>query len=182
VTGTVAAIVLSWNDGERVLPFLHRLYELDVTPDHLVVVDNGSRDGTPDRIADALPRCEIVRLPENRGFAGAVNCGIQRALARNAEWIWLLNTDIVLPRDTLVMLTAAAREDRCGMAAPVLVESNGNVQSWGGGHVNMWTGIARHARSGGSPPHKRSGACLLRRAGMVREIGLLDESYILYWE
>ncbi len=183
MNGRVAAIVLSWNDSELVLPFLERLHALDPSPDHVIVVDNGSVDGSPGRIAAAFPACQILRLPDNRGFAGAANRGIEAALGGGTDWIWLLNTDLTLPCDALAVLAAAAASDpRCGMVAPVLIEADGAVQAWGGGRINLWTGESRHATSRTDSPHYLSGACLLLRAAMLRTVGAFDERYFFYWE
>lgn len=183
MSGSVAAVLLSWNDAERVARLLERLLTLRPAPDRVLIVDNGSSDGTADRIAAACGECEVLRLDDNHGFAGAANRGIERAIGSGAEWVWLLNTDLTLPDDTLAKLaTAAAADARCGMSAPVLVESDGNVQAWGGGRVSLWTGVSRHITSKDEQPHYLTGACLLMRASMLREIGLFDERYFFYWE
>ncbi|MBI5504951.1 MAG: glycosyltransferase family 2 protein [Deltaproteobacteria bacterium] len=183
MNGRIAAVVLSWNDADRVLAFLERLHELDLRPDRVIVVDNGSVDGSPDRIAAAFGTCQVVRLAENRGYAGGANAGIELAMSEGADWIWLLNTDLSLPSDVLSALARGAGDDpRCGMIAPVLVETDGSVQAWGGGRVNLWTGVSRHLTSKTEQPHYLSGACLLLRAAMLREVGLFDERYFFYWE
>ena len=73
----VTAVVLSWNDSDRVIALLDRLGTIDPAPDHVVVVDNGSSDAAPARIAGAFPAQEVIRLPTNCGFAAAVNRGIR---------------------------------------------------------------------------------------------------------
>ena len=179
----VVAVVLSWNDAHRVIALLERLATLDPAPDHVVVVDNGSADGAAGRIARAFPIHEIVCLDANRGFAAAANRGIERALARGAAWVWLLNTDLVLPVSALGSLRAAAEADaRFGMAGAVLTEADGSVQARGGGCVNLWTGASRHVVRAGQRCDYLSAACLLLRATMLRDTGLFDEGYFFYWE
>jgi len=181
--GEVVAVVLSWNDGDRVIALLDRLAALDPPPDHVVTIDNGSTDGSALRIAHAFPQHEHLRLDTNRGFAAAANCGIERAIVREATWVWLLNSDIVLPVGALAALRAAAEADeRCALAAATLLEPDGSIQARGGGRVNLWTGSCTHVVSPGETCDYLSAACLLLRVAALREIGLFDEDYFFYWE
>ena len=181
-TRPTIAVLLSWNDSDRVTAALRDLAASSAPPDHVVVVDNGSTDGSPERIEREFPGIDILRLRSNRGFAGGANAGIRRALERGAEWIWLLNTDIGLPADALARMRKAAVGERCGMVGAVLVNADGSVQALGGGRVSLRTGIARHERKRVDRCDYLSGACLLVRARMLREIGLFDERYFFYWE
>jgi GT2 family glycosyltransferase len=180
------AVVLSWNDAPRVTRLLRQLRASRVRPDAVVVVDNGSSDGSPATIAAAFPEHDVVRLDSNLGYAAAANVGLRRALDSGADWAWLLNTDIELPPDALACLLEAvatsARPVSVGMAAAVLVERDGRVQAYGGGRVSLRTGIAKHAARPVAHWDYFPGACLLVRARMLREVGLFDEGYFFYWE
>jgi hypothetical protein len=178
---STVAVVLCWNDSARVVALLGRLRALEVGPDAVVVVDNGSEAGHRARIEAAYPQHEVVRLGSNRGFAAAVNRGVERALAGGAEWVWLLNSDVELPANALAALRAVACEST-GMVGAVLIEGDGSVQAWGGGCVNVRTGSSRHAVSASDPPNYLSAACLLLRAAMLGGIGLFDEDFFFYWE
>lgn len=181
--GQVAAVVLSWNDADQVIALLERLRAIEPRPHRVVVVDNGSAGGVLSRIAATFPEHLCIGLAENSGFARAVNRGIEAALADGADWVWLLNTDLELPGAALGQLLAAAESDpRFGMSAALLVEADGRVQARGGGRVNLWTGTSRHVLSPRESCHYLTGACLLLRASMLREIGLFDENYFFYWE
>jgi GT2 family glycosyltransferase len=180
---TTVAVVLCWNDADRVLRLLAALAALEPAPDRIVVVDNGSTSGDADRIEAAFPAHDVARLASNRGFAAAANHGIELALALGASEVWLLNSDIELPRDALGLLLAVASGDsRCGMVAPVLTESGGRVQAYGGGRIGLWSGSSRHVRSAQERCDYLSAACLLLRAAMLRETGVFDEAYFFYWE
>lgn len=203
-------MVLGFDDADRVLALLRDLAGLAPRPQHIVLVDNGSRDGTPDRVEAAFPHVQVVRLGCNAGFAAAANVGIRRALASGSTAVWLLNSDLELPPDALGQLAAALEGPCVGMAAPVLVEDDGAVQAWGGGCVDLRNGMVRHLRGSArivprlvqrlAPrrgPHDArrrdrhdvahgpdylSGACLLLKAGMLQQVGLLDERYFFYFE
>ena len=201
--------MLGFDDADRVLALLRNLGGLAPRPQRIVLVDNGSRDGTPDRVSAAFPEVQVLRLGRNAGFAAAVNVGVRRALADGSTAVWLLNSDLQLPPDALGQLAAAQEDPRVGMAAPVLVEDGGAVQAWGGGCVDLESGMVRHLRDpapvlpsvlpsvaprratrdarrrdrdDAAGPDYLSGACLLLKAAMLQQVGLLDERYFFYFE
>lgn len=162
---------------------LGRLGRLDPAPGRVIVVDNGSDGDAAARIAAAFPEHCTIALPANVGFAAGANRGIERALAYGADQVWLLNSDLELPRDALALLQrAAAADPRCGMSAAVLRGVDGAPQAMGGGSVNLRTGMVRHVRSTDGRCDYLSGACLLLRAAMLREVGLFDENYFFSFE
>ena len=96
-------------DTERLLPTLFAQTYRDF---ELVAVDNRSEDGTRASLAAAQKLApvpmEIVASRENLGFTGGHNLGIERAVARGAEWVLVLNADVVLAPDYLEKLLADA--------------------------------------------------------------------------
>ncbi|HKO21554.1 MAG TPA: glycosyltransferase, partial [Candidatus Eisenbacteria bacterium] len=95
----VWAVVLAFNEWEATRECLTSLRALDPAPEHTLLVDNGSSDGTPDRARAEFPEVEVLALGENRLFAGGVNAGLKRALEAGAASVLLLNNDVVLERD-----------------------------------------------------------------------------------
>lgn len=179
----VTAVVLCWNDEDRVRALLDALARQRPAAPSVVVVDNGSRGEAAARIADAYPAHRVVALPCNAGFATAVNRGIDEALRGQAEWVWLLNTDLELPPGALASLLAeASRDAACGMVGASLHHRDGRQQARGGGRVNLWTGMVRHATDGAPRCDYLSGACLLLRVAMLRQTGVFDERYFFSFE
>src|SRR3974390_3338439 len=89
---TVAAVIPHWNRA-GLLPGLFETLKHQSRPfDRLILVDNGSTDGSP-ALAERLG-AEVIRLPENLGFAPAVNRGIEAA--RGSDWVAVLNNDVTL--------------------------------------------------------------------------------------
>jgi hypothetical protein len=110
---SVAVVVPNWN-GRRWLPgCLDALAGQSLPPDEVVVVDNGSTDGSRELVAERWPDVRVLALGENTGFAHAANQGIA---AVEVEAIALVNTDVVLAADWLERMTAALRADG-GLAA-----------------------------------------------------------------
>jgi GT2 family glycosyltransferase len=188
----VYATVLYWS--ERELPMVERcvaslLAQAQAAADlHVLVIDNGS--GLTPRLAE---RVELVRLPSNRGFAGGHNVGIRAALAAGADFVFLINSDLVLEPGCLErLLQAAERWPEVGILGPLVlserpsgrVESNGQTFSpWTGRHRELSRGQA--AEEVDQAPHTVdavSGCALLARRALVERVGLLDETLYLYFE
>lgn len=183
----VRSVVLNWNGWRDTLPCLRSLEELDYPRHRPLVVDNGSTDDSVARISAAFPGVELLETGRNLGFGGGCNAGIRHVMRDGCDYVWLLNNDTLVEPATLSALVAEAEADpRVGMVASVLRYHHHpeEVQAWGGGAVRWWLGLPRHLRT---PEEARRldylvGASLLARTAMLREIGLFDEGFFLYWE
>jgi GT2 family glycosyltransferase len=122
VTGPrVRAVVVNYNGGEEVLGCLRALLASDWPADRLevVVVDNGSVDGSPERIAAALPSVRVVRSPGNLGYP-AINQ--VTADLSGIDAVAIVNPDALVAPDCLRLLAAALDEDpRVGAACPLIL-------------------------------------------------------------
>ena len=92
-------------------------------PLHTVVVDNGSTDGTPQRIAERFPEVHLIRSDENLGFGRGNNAGIRYALGQGATHFFLLNQDAWIYPDTVERLLGA-EDDRSGILSPVHLDGS----------------------------------------------------------
>jgi rhamnopyranosyl-N-acetylglucosaminyl-diphospho-decaprenol beta-1,3/1,4-galactofuranosyltransferase len=103
----IIAVVITLDRPEVVGACLASLAGGTVRPNHVVVVDNGSRE--PYHVPDELaPWAEVVRLQRNTGPAGGAAEGQTRALALGADWTWMVDDDAVAMPDALEVLTARA--------------------------------------------------------------------------
>ncbi|MEI9812823.1 MAG: glycosyltransferase family 2 protein [Acidobacteriota bacterium] len=100
----VAAVIPHWNRASLLKSFLAELPKQTRPFDRVIVVDNGSTDGSPE-VAER-GAAEVIRLPQNLGFAVAVNRGI--AAAADCEWVAILNNDVTLDPTWLERLFQAA--------------------------------------------------------------------------
>jgi GT2 family glycosyltransferase len=150
-------------------------------------VDNGSTNDSVARIRAAHPETLLLESGENLGFAGGNNIGIRHALARGADYLWLLNNDTKPAPEALSALVAKALTDRSiGAVASICYYASmpSTVQVWAGARVNLWIGTAINT----SEPHEDSwfhslyGASLLISRTALEDVGLLDESFFLYLE
>ena len=109
----VTMVVLTWENYEDTAECLQSLRSVDYPNYRVIVVDNGSADGSRERLVEEFGWCTFVLNDENRGFAGGNNPGIERALSMGAEYVLLMNNDTVVPSDFLTPLveTIETQED-----------------------------------------------------------------------
>src|SRR5690242_17438733 len=115
----LSVVIVSWN-GMRQLPACLSALLPQLPPDaEVVLVDNGSADGTPAWARANHPQLRIIALPENLGFAGGVNAGLRAA---HAELLLLINDDVfVEPGFVAALLDVMHRLPDIGAASAVLV-------------------------------------------------------------
>lgn len=188
----VVAVVPAWNPGER-LPAV--LEALAGQVGQVVVVDNASDDDTPRRLAAwrGPPAVDVIRNPDNRGYAAAVNQGIARALARGAAAVLVLNDDAVVTPGAVAVLSAAlGAAPRTGAVTARLVYADRPGVLFGaGGTVDLGRGWAWLRGSGEADAGQYddrpwvdypSGAASLLAREALADVGMLDEAWYLYFE
>lgn len=184
-TARVSIVVLNWNGWQDTLACITSLQALDSTHFNIVLVDNGSTDGSVAQFQRVLPALELLQTGANLGFGGGCNVGIRHALACGAEYVWLVNSDArVDPGALSALVRLADQNPALGAVGSVLFDSDAptRVQLWGGGHVNLWLGRSNH-RLAPSRIDFVSGASLLLRRAALEQIGLFDSSlFFMYWE
>ncbi|MBI4866792.1 MAG: glycosyltransferase family 2 protein [Candidatus Wallbacteria bacterium] len=177
--------ILNWNRFQVTLACLESLKKLDYPNFRVVVVDNGSTDGSVHRIRQLFPELELVENNANYGFARGQNTGIRWALARGARYVWVLNNDTeVDPHALTALVEEACRDERIGAVGSLILDLQlrDRVQHWGGGRASLWYGLSRASVSHSRPPDWITGCSLLLRREALEDQGLLDEGFFMYWE
>ena len=186
----LSIIIVSFNaraDLERCLESLHAARP--AAPHEILVVDNGSTDGSADA-ARRWPDVQVIEAGANLGFARANNVGIR---AGNAANILLLNSDTIVPAAAIDRLLAELdRHEEVAVIGPRLVDAGGRAElSFGRmiGPLNelrqkrqLRSGAVEHLTRQQQFPDWVSGACLLVRRADAEAVGGLDERYFMYTE
>jgi GT2 family glycosyltransferase len=189
----VTIIILNWNGWHDTLACVASCRELTWPNFRIVIIDNGSTDGSENLLRQKLSDVEIIQSGENLGFAGGNNVGIRNALELKAEYIWLLNNDAVVDQEALTCLVEAMENDsRIGMAGSKIFYHDEPLKIWFAG--GMWKKGRLSWRQRGANQIDRgqfeelcevgsvSGCSMLVRSATMDNIGLMDESFFLYWE
>ena len=187
----MAAVVLGWNGRDDTLACLRSLRGATYPELSVVVVDNASTDGGPDAVAAEFPEATLLRLHENRGFAGGVNAGVEAALDEGVDFVLLLNNDATVDAGFLEPLVEATRPG-VGAACSQILDADGSRIWYAGADYDPRRGHqGRHTGYGGPPipasvaPYETDRACggamLVPRAAFEL-VGPLDEALFAYAE
>jgi hypothetical protein len=193
---TLVVVVLNWNgleDTRALLPTLARCRMPEGWRSRVLVVDNGSSDGSVAALRAEFPDVEVLALGENRRFAGGNNEGIRKALGEGADAIMLLNNDTEADPGLCERLLLALEQDpAAGAAAPLIYyRAPSRVIWYAGGRLSPALGFASHRglrrKDDGrfrsvEPTGYLTGCCLLARREAWERVGLLDERYFIYAE
>jgi len=135
-------IILTWNGKKYLAKLMNSLADLNFPKEKLkiVVVDSASTDGTVEYLENLMKDssdslvARLIKLEKNLGFAGGNNIGMKYALDKGAEYIALLNQDIVAESDFIDELVKAADSDKqVGVAQPLILyyQNKQEINSWG---------------------------------------------------
>lgn len=181
----VIAIILNWNGWPDTIKCINSLNKQNYSNLLKLIVDNNSHDDSVSKIKQKLPSIELLQTRSNLGFGGGCNVGIRHALARGADYVWLINSDAIVDVNALSALVRVAEaHPKLGSVGSVVYEADkiDQIQLYGGGQVNLWSGQSRHRLSPGSLDFV-SGASVLLRSTALEEVGLFDETtFFMYWE
>jgi GT2 family glycosyltransferase len=189
----VTAVVLNWCDAQATRQCLASVKASSYPNLSIVLVDNGSPDGSGDVLEKAFPEVDYLQTGENLGYSGGNNRGIVRALEGGAEYVLILNHDTVIEPDAVDFLVeTAVRDPGVGAVAPTIVRLDDPDHVWyGGGTFDPKRALGVHWNGRGGPsdvgqePREVSfftGCAVLFRAEAIREEGMFTESYFLYVE
>ncbi len=183
-------LVVNWN-GEKLLPACLAALERLTRPAHVLVVDNGSTDGSAGAVA-AFPGVEWLPLGENTGFSPANDAGFRRALAAGARYVATVNPDVRVEPGWLSLLVAAAEaHPEAGILGGLLLfgDEPERVNSTGLVLDRLWRAFDRDfgvplagLGTPDGPVAGVSGGAALHRAEALRRIGLYDPAYFAYYE
>ena len=164
----------------------------------MIVVDNASTDGSADAVAATYPEADLIALPENIGFAAAVNRG---ATIGEAPYILLLNNDARLGPEALERMRQALDNERVAAVGPRLLGPDGQIELSLDRTLSPWNEARfrvlgtlygsgrgpvaalvrrRYARS--RDVVSLSGACILLRREAFDQANGFDERFFLYAE
>ena len=187
----VSLVILNWNGKDITIACLKSVEKIDYPNYQVIVVDNGSTDGSQKEIKAGFPSVHLMENGQNLGFPEGMNVGIRYALDGGADYVFSLNNDTILDRDILTELVKVAESSPAiGIVVPkVYFAQEPNRIQTVGGMIDWKKGRGYHLKIGeidtGEYESEREvdylGLPLIKKA-VIDKIGLYDSGYFAYWE
>ncbi len=185
----VTVVIPNWNTEHWIKGCLDGLRTQAYQDFKVILVDSGSEDNSVTFTQNNYPEVEVLKLKKNKGFAVAVNAGIQQA---QSEYVALLNVDTIpQPKwlESLVEVMEQSERDVASLASkmlslqnPALVDDAGDTLSWyGSARKRGWNEPASHYTKPEKVFSACAGAALYRRT-FLEELEGLDEGFGSYLE
>lgn len=195
---SIIVSILNWNTAAMTATCVASVLAMRKGPDvdlQVVVIDNGSAETDWMTLTQLVtdPAVKLIRQPDNLGFAGGHNVAIRMALEQDAGFIWLVNSDSLLERETLMQLLDVMRSDpACGSVSPVVtaLHNENAIDFCGAQHDwpaldSVRAGSVAQARAMEAANGKEmwlAGTVVMFRMTALRAVGLLNEKLFAYFE
>lgn len=178
----VGVVILNYKDNPNTISVLNKLVAF-IPAENIVVVDNNSGDFDSAAIKSIRPQINIILNELNSGFGAGNNRGISLLISKGLKYIWLLNNDTEPSEHVLNDMLDQMDADNLGAVGCKLINPSGDLQAYGGGRVNLYTGFVWHNKN----PKAKSIDYLIAASALVRsevfeKVGLFDERFFMYWE
>lgn len=183
-------IIPNWNGLDTISDCLSSLQKQSLKA-HIIVVDNGSMDGSVELIEKDFPEVELIRHTTNLGFAGGVNAGFKRALEFGATYVAAFNNDAVADKDWLSHLVEYMdKHPKVGIAACKLLTHDGKKIDSTGDYYTVWglpyprgrNEVDINMYDSQTEIFAASGGASLYRSKMLDQVGMFDENFFAYYE
>jgi GT2 family glycosyltransferase len=189
----VFIVILNWNGYQDTLRCVVSLEAQHYPNCKILVLDNGSVDGSVAALRSLGSRIHLIEAAENLGYTGGNNRAMRLAFELGADYVWLFNNDAVADPDTLVRLINVCEADpMIGLASPLVREAaDHRTIQFAGGLFDLATPAytptyeVEQAREWQVRFPERIalvGTAMLVKRAVYRRIGGLDERIFAYWE
>ena len=185
----ICTVVLNWNGVRDTLECLESLSKIEheVWKNHVLVVDNGSTDGSVAIIRTKFPEVLVLENKENRGFSEGNNQGFTWAIEHKMDFVFVLNNDTVLPRRALDLLVKTALSDSSIGAVMPVIKYYQSREIWyaGGRFIRPFGRVSSLTKLISEQVYEVplfSGCAVLIPVKVLEKVGFFNTRYYLYLE
>ena len=192
----VLITIVNWNGRDDLVELLASIKNLNYPKDNykIMVIDNGSRDGSQTAISQSFPDVYLLENKRNIGYVKAVNQGIANGLNREVDYIWIFNNDVTVEENSLKKLVEAGQQDEnIGVITPVIYSyKNPEVIENIGYQINFWIGRLKKLKFGRdvfqnnndeyAEVDSQLGCSTLIKSTVFKMVGNFQAIYNLYFE
>ncbi|MGY5850392.1 glycosyltransferase family 2 protein [Salegentibacter sp. F14] len=191
----VYAIILNYNSSKEAIGLYNNLVENFGVSLKILVVDNASAKADREQLKKNIPEENIIFNSKNSGYAGGNNIGIKRAIRENANYVWILNPDIRVEKNTLSILVETLQNNStlAAVGPRILKRENPDTIFTDGEKLLMDKKCHTHQKNHNKSRHVIEpkidfdidyidGSCILINSRAIEDVGFLPEEYFLYFE
>lgn len=194
----IGFVILTWNSERVISPCLHSIFEMEEFCSHVVIIDNGSSDGTLTKTNDFIPpegsTLNVITYSSNMGTTVSRNAGIERLKDKELDYYCILDSDTVINTEAFKKMAGEmSKHPEYGIIGPRMITSDGVVQTSARAFPTLkeklYKGIpiAALQRKGEKmekqavrnadsyPVDYLMSACWMIRPEALKKVGLLDE-------
>lgn len=185
----ISVIIPTRNSWMMLKDCIESIQSQTLKPQEIIVVDNGSTDGTSEKIKKKFPKIKLIKLSTNTGVTGGRNRGIKE-LSSDSEYVLFFDHDMVADKDMLEELVKVAEmEPKIGIVTPKIYYFGNRNRIWSAGTgINLWTGqvIFRGGNDFGQYESieevQVAPAAILVKRKVIEKIGGFDDVYFATYE
>jgi len=188
----VSIVILNWNQRDMTLACLESLRKISYPNYEIIIVDNGSTDGSIEAIKKEFPELTVIENGRNLGVAGGRNVGIEYVQQRGTDYLLLLDNDTIVHKDFMTeMVKAGESDNRAGILTGKIYFYSEPDKIWCAGcslslyrrHISAigYDEIDKGQYDDIREVEHVAGCCLMIKKKVIDEIGILDQNFIEYF-
>lgn len=190
----MAIVILNWNGKEHTIECLDSLRTSDYPNSEIIVIDNGSIDGSQSVLRKKFPEVTLIESKNNLGYTGGNNLGMECAINHGANYVFLLNNDTKVRSNTISELVKAiSMDERIGIVGSKILDYHKPtmIQFAGESSFDFRRGIPIARERGGldvgqyeEPHHVEfiGGCAMMIKVEVIKHVGYFDPIYFAYFE
>lgn len=183
-------IILNWNGKEVLKECLESIEKIDYPNYEVIVVDNGSTDGSQKAIEEDFPYVHLIENDKNEGVAEGQNIGIRYALEKKTDYVFITNNDTTLDKNLLKeLLKVAESDDKIGVVGPIVYWANDPERIQFAGAMINWEKGNCYLLEAGEIEKEHQDVKEVDYVGsvfvsmdIIKKVGLYNSKYFAYWE
>ena len=186
----VSIVILNFRVKDRVMSCIDSILKSSYGNIEIIVVDNNSRDDLEKALL-SQPNIRFIQTGANLGYTGGNNVGIKEALKGDAKYIFILNPDTTIKKNTIEVLVKVAQEIGDSVVGPKIYFEDSKKIWYAGGRLDLENVLGSHmgvdeVDQGQYEKQEETdyvtGAAMFVSREVFEKIGLFDEQYFLYYE
>lgn len=185
----VSVIIPTYNSWKTLKSCIISIQNQTIKLKEIIVVDNGSTDGTTQKVKKLFPRIKLITLDKNTGVTGGRNTGIKRANSMS-DYLFFFDHDMVADKNMIQELIKVAEMGLAiGIVTPKICYFGNKKRIWSAGTgINLWTGQVLFRGGDDVGQYERveevqvAPAAMLVKKDLIKEIKCFDERYFATYE